>query len=973
MNTLETFSRGTDIALLVDEIRMAVASSDEADLDLLRDACAQYAEACDAANRRLSECHRLLQRGLRSEAIQECEREPRVLDVVELLDFPEREQWCALLRRWEMAQPPTLKIDLASELNLAYAKEQSLSDLLRRHRLLALARAPLSARLALLRGIRQRDPDNPVWEEDLGAYERARLAQIPAELSRAAEQRDAEKARQLLAELATPGWLTPLDRELVNRCRSLDARLAAEWAREQLKIVEQQLNEAYAAFDVEGAKEAKRAWCEHLPTASLADDHPLVESVQPALGWLAEQEQLEAEEAQFVEACRKLEAGLDENASLETLERRYHAIVRLEREMPPPLSRRYERRVAERKMMARRRLRLVVVAVVCLLVAAAASLFLLIRKGQRQDRLLAAKATLQKMIAAQDWQGATAVYQQLHQNDRAIASQAELLAIKSQVDEGREKEAERVRRFRGAMQRAEEAGVERPDLIALSRANELAKSLEEKALVKDLRAHVERRRIERQREADDEFLKELAELQRAIKELEALDSRSYATQQERVDQARADLRLLLSRYPLASEPLRRQAELVGRRLDAIEDEMQLRRGQRESLATLVASVGHTERYLSAAQEYIRRHPETALAADLKRVVQEKDLWDQLAAWTRFLSSPEFRDLRCISPEAAARLVTEGERLRAECGSIPLAAEYQRRADLLKTIAARVDQNGDPVWEPLLRLREDALIVGIWMLQTRDGDRYYMQNKPDLGKVDNVNRASIVYLTDPNFSVRRSSIRVPDVVYDDSAPQTRVVKDMTDLLDKLAADNWESTFRKIIDGIRADQNLDPILKIAFLKNVLPVACQGSILMQSTYGDYLGELENAPFDLGVNWLDPKDEEADVVRRQLVGLLDRIPAGSRVEELMDEQQELFLPPPRPLDWQGILWRNEKSVWLCIPEEKKAEGGDLYVVMPATAAGMAEISQVGVVQAGEIRWENPLDNRFVQGRPLFVRDVGP
>src|SRR4051812_40971078 len=84
----------------IDDIQTAVYSPEMADPDFLRDAAAQYAEACAEANQRLRQVGQLLKRGLRSEALQLTEEEPNLLDFVGMLDFPELPAWRDLLKRW---------------------------------------------------------------------------------------------------------------------------------------------------------------------------------------------------------------------------------------------------------------------------------------------------------------------------------------------------------------------------------------------------------------------------------------------------------------------------------------------------------------------------------------------------------------------------------------------------------------------------------------------------------------------------------------------------------------------------------------------------------------------------------------------------------------------------------------------------------------------------------------------------------
>ena len=87
-----------------------------------------------------------------------------------------RENWRALLTARGIAQPPALQTDVAGEINEAYAIEEPLAALLRRHRWHALARSPLNKRIGILR---QMAANGDCHDEDFAALliTRRQLAQ----------------------------------------------------------------------------------------------------------------------------------------------------------------------------------------------------------------------------------------------------------------------------------------------------------------------------------------------------------------------------------------------------------------------------------------------------------------------------------------------------------------------------------------------------------------------------------------------------------------------------------------------------------------------------------------------------------------------------------------------------------------------------------------------------------------------------
>src|SRR5258708_3350990 len=82
---------------IVDQVRALAQATNQASRTGLDGWAAAYAQACAEVNERLQRCQRLLQQGLRSEAIQLAEIEPRLLDSVAVLDFPERPAWDGLV------------------------------------------------------------------------------------------------------------------------------------------------------------------------------------------------------------------------------------------------------------------------------------------------------------------------------------------------------------------------------------------------------------------------------------------------------------------------------------------------------------------------------------------------------------------------------------------------------------------------------------------------------------------------------------------------------------------------------------------------------------------------------------------------------------------------------------------------------------------------------------------------------------
>ena len=216
---------------IVDQIRAFVQSSDQTRNGVLESLASTYADACVEINQRMGRCHRLLQQGLRSEAIQLADSEPKVLDSLAALDFPERADWDELVQIYELAAAPKLAIEQAQFLNEAYAQEDPLQDLLRMHRRLALQRASVKPRIAIMRKIAAQDANNSIWADDLRTFEKARFREVQSAAAVAVQNRNLAALSQLLAEIEQQTWVEPPPKALVQALRKADAQFRGQQTR----------------------------------------------------------------------------------------------------------------------------------------------------------------------------------------------------------------------------------------------------------------------------------------------------------------------------------------------------------------------------------------------------------------------------------------------------------------------------------------------------------------------------------------------------------------------------------------------------------------------------------------------------------------------------------------------------------------------------------------------------------------------
>jgi hypothetical protein len=353
----------TDYQRLVDEIRAFLQATDQTMTDRLKELADKYGEVCREVNQRLRRCEEYLKKGLRGEAIHFAQAEPVLLDVVAVLDFPERVLFYETLVFNAIPEPPQPLLEIAQDLNRAYAEEQPLAeDLLPRHRRLALLRAPVAERLQVLRKIAKVDASNPVWADDVRVFEAARLREIQAAMAGSARG-DPERVAAFARELSEPGWLTPPPAALADQVTKQAALQARERARSELVPVVAQLDRAMDMGDFVQAQTLRDRYQQLAARASLAAGDPLARQADRPLKWLTQKEMIQQRELEEETALAALEDGLARQVDPERAAQLYEEALRRARALPARLEDRYRSYIKKTDSTRRWRERLVLLIV----------------------------------------------------------------------------------------------------------------------------------------------------------------------------------------------------------------------------------------------------------------------------------------------------------------------------------------------------------------------------------------------------------------------------------------------------------------------------------------------------------------------------------------------------------------------------------------------------------------------------------
>jgi hypothetical protein len=977
-----------DYHQIVEQIRMALHAGDPGHNGRLAGLASAYADACTEAAQRLGRCHRLLQQGLRSEAIQLAESEPKLLDMLAVLDFPERPDWDDMVQLRDLPPAPRIPLEPARLLNEAYAEEDPLQDLLRRHRRLALLRAPLRSRIAVLRQLAAQDPGSPIWAEDLRGFEQARMLQIQDEATEALNRHDPEWIGRLASEVEQPGWTEPPPRALVLSLRKADGQLKAERARATLEEVAARLDEAFNARDPIRGRLARPEWARLARAASLEPDDPIADRARPALDWLEGQDRLDRENREHEEALGDLVRALDYPGALvpAELERLAHAVQSRGDGLPEGLRQRYITRLRAAEAAQARRKRLIAAGSAAGAILAGTLIYLAVHSQARAHEAEQAATSIGDLLELGELDHAAALVKKLEASDPDLMRYPQLVQVRERVEIEQGKESDRAVRFDQAMREAEAAPASAKPPPALEAARSLARLDTEKAALEDL---VRRRASALQADQgrrEKELSPRLDEIARAVDRIEQQlkpDGPGRPDDPAVLGSIADSQRVLSEVAPevaVAGAGLQERARALSDRLGAVRDRMEQRGQQARLEGAITAAVAYSPdgraftgsaELASALQAFSKAFPDSPRSRAFAITLRDLPVWDAIADWDR--RSSAWRDGRAaVAPQEAN---VRAEQCRQFLVQHPASPDFDRATAYQHAMEAMAHRAADAegALGKLQKLMTDLLVDNLWLVVVRapasGGPRhYYVTEQPPR------NAKSLRYLVGFDGKERTLNVVSDWVERIEVSPQTKIANKFKPLLfqDPTQVD-WEVVMLDLIDQVRHQPGMDPVLRVALLRKVLELALEGSEPLQGALGGLKNQVDQADVDVNVPWMDPESREADQVRPKATAFIRSLPdlTALRKDVLARRatSRVLMASRPQPVGWLAL----EPQGWQIRTGAVLPSHGTLRIAI-AGGDGHGTWKKVGILDQGRARLTAADDPALSEGRPVFVasEDVG-
>lgn len=946
-------------AQLIRDIQAALANP-QLPIEFIENLASEFTEACDKVNQELTYTQNLLTAGYRDEAIQLADQAPQLLDLVAQLDFPESEIWSAVMVQRGLEAPPKLLVDRATQLELAYDQLRTLEPLLKTHRLLALAQAPLQSRIMVLRKLAKHDPTNPIWSADQEVLEKTRLAQIEQEFRRARSQADSTRLAELTAELQQP-WSIPIPRSLRNGVADESSHLDRDRAREQLQTVASRLNDCLLEFDAATARPLREQWNRLNQTAQLDAADPLVQSVVEPLGWLEDLDREQASEQEFDRSINLLEAAVDERLPISQLENRIYQAQKFEREIPEHLWRRVQLYREDQQLSGKRKSNLRLVIAVVGLVLVASGIFWFVQRQSSQREIFAARNQLNTFVTDNDFDAGTRYFEGL---PPALQSDAEIIRSHGKLQKNFSDEQNRVQRLAKLFQSLDLTGpLDDKFDQQIIEAETLVQSDAEKRQLEITKNNLKTARLERQSERTEAFLATLKPLQTQIettvKRPRNMDSIEQLNNSiDSIEKLLAGSDQRIDGEVAVSGTIRQAAQSLIRRAQDRIAEIESSNQIATSLSRLAGNLDSFERYANAMQDFIERFPSDVNSPSFVQTQTEKNIWLAFQQWQSLARETESVALNSLTPEEAAAMF-------AKLKSATQNLELTQWRDSIRELGVFLSQERTTVAMPdglLKRIKETFEQEKYTNIQSiQRGQEFYYLSEPFVP-----GKKTFKYFAE-GTKTKSTSLLESDSVK--QAPHCQTAKRLGESLNNADAQSPSQLVNELIELVlTADAAIDPLVQIEMLDQLLLFG-KYSVPEFKDFAD--AQRKELAHLIGKDWKAHNETGALDARKdappKLIAFRQHWKSRSANKEqdqavVEDLKQWTELNRFRPV---GFLYQ-ESDQWAVGTKDSIADGDVLYCLIPLTG-NQAELKQVGEYDTGTLaNMQNP--NLLQAGRPVFV-----
>jgi len=981
-----------DYQRIVEFLRDFRATPGQPVTDEVRRYATEYAERCTQANERLRQCSVFLQQGLRSEAIHLADESPNLLELVAALDLPDAQVWTEFCNQNDLPAPPPLQMDRAGRLNDAYGLEQPVEHLLRRHRRLALGRAPVKDRLDLMRQIATSDTASGFWDKDIRLFERARHKELKVAFTAAVDGKDSAALAALSAEVLQAPWLELPGEDLRTAAQGADNHMRLMDAGAKLQDVMARLRTAFAARD--------HALCQDLvqqifkigaEAKDLGVNSETAAELKPIIAWIRQEDELAAKR-QAADVCEKqLRSLLDADAPDHELETVYEKLRGFDELIPADLTDRYQQTLRRRQRAAGRKQMMILAGVVAVLVLAAGIGWVMIQHGNaegwahkiHQAAVLRDVDGVKRLIAEQERRApqfnnvpnVVAAKQEAAQLEHEYDSDNQTLAqamgqLAQSISDGQQMAAKpeaRIEELLWAWHRADQAAQQAPPPDPLAWIDTEGKLPAAVKQLKDLAVQLHDKANQ-------------TALAQANAVSDRIDKIAVAPSAEGVKAAIQSSDALVAEI----DTLRKITGLdkpASEAIAALTDHLAAKRGEltkgldrAQRLLALDHRVSSVDAWKTELQAYADAFPDAPASAEFKRAIANSESFAAIEAMQAMEDPWEGKFAATSEDEARKRL----DKIKAYTTAHPRNA-YQKSLD---AYSVYLEQAADALalkssWQQAFHdLLTMPLISDLKYVTDSEGKRYLVLNDLDL-KTQHAN--DIVKISfrcvNPADLLHSKLITLPERVSLTSEkpelmPHAKYAETLTAQLKNVGINNWDTFGITLIDRLAHDQDMDPVVRAILLQEAMKATVQISGWgVGNSYDQAITDLGRQEVE-NIIWYDDNRPVSPTTIAALKQIIDSLPKPDAVlKTLKDNRDALFKDITCRYAQIGILMKDDSGAWAVYPTTADA-GSTAWTAgpLPDAADQPAALVQVAHYQDGKFQVDADVAGKLAEGTVVFI-----
>ncbi len=501
---------------LIARIHEFIRSSEQQISPAIEELAERYAGLCDEINHRLEKCADFLDKGMRSEAVYEAHLAPSLFELAEIVNFSDADQWHEFCKENDLPIPAEIRTDIVERLQNECDTEELLSPLLQQYRRLV-HEGTADERISVLRQIRDKDPDNPVWEENLRPLEEQQMEELAVEAEKALSENDLPKLRYLYDELKDHRRAVEPPQELLNPIEKILGEVTAQEAAEKAQSVVAELDTALLNEDNEAIESQLQQWEELQQQGNLTPDSNMQEVLDRAYAHREKQKKAQEEEQKFQEAKDQLWNALSEDPlNAASIRRCWEELSAFNREIPEALKNQAQSTLdtIERKQKTRRALIASACGLAVLLILSLVGYFVHASKqAERRERVV---NKIENMLTERSYRDAKDYLKQITQNNTDLLGTEKRQSFEQRIRSGIQRREERERKYEQVLsdldriKRQDYTAPEEQQEALLEKAEKLAMSSEQKQQVSNWR-QTRNQFLQQQKEKANRKLSELIE------------------------------------------------------------------------------------------------------------------------------------------------------------------------------------------------------------------------------------------------------------------------------------------------------------------------------------------------------------------------------------------------------------------------------------------------------------------------------